>query len=107
MGLQRASAAKKPAGKKGNETQLEKADAWLKMALVDNNGGRHNLRRDMAAYIDQDKVLKAMYQRELANQAEFAKIQEQNPSLEYAPRKFTFEAWLYIPVEKPEVEIPL
>lgn len=108
MALQRASAANKPAAKKGaKEGQLEKADGWLKLALVDNNGDLHNLRRDMAVYIEQDKVLKAMFQRELAHQAEFANLQQQNPDVKYEPRKFTLVAWLYIPVEKPEEEIPL
>lgn len=107
MALNKKSNSNKPAATQG----VEKAPAWVNQFIVDANGERHNFPRGVPVQVE-NRVLRSLYHRELANREAFEKAyaQAQAKGSElpvYEPIQFTITAYVSLPNPDADKDIPL
>lgn len=106
-------ALNKPAAKKTpvtgtNGKALKQADCWLQLGLLDKTGKRHSLRSNHAGHSEDDKVVKAMLDKELQNRAAYAQYvvdceKAGSVPATYQPYQFPFSVTVNIPNNEPLV----
>lgn len=105
---------KKPANKNTGAapaSTMEKAPAWINQYVTDANGERHNFPRGVPVQVE-SRVLRSLYNRELANRQAFEKAYEQAMANGtelpvYEPIQFTVTAYVSLPNPDADKDIPL